>query len=473
MNRQRLFLLLVAAVLIAASYAIYDNVRNAAQNENSQLTNENVITENQSNGDAVFVNQSVRPPLENVSVPFYVHRIQPNKVQTISYPNGSSMVIPANAFVDEFGNLIKEVVEIHYREFHHAEDLIASGIPMRVKGANGQEEWMQTAGMFEMRGFAADKPIFVAEGKSIEVNMASEVQGDYPFWSYNEDSNNWQQIGSAGTTPMANQQQNTVPSTAKLVLPSKPVAYERPLALNINLDYNSFPALTGHEKTIWQYADTDESKKPNHNKWIQNEIWIDIQLEKTSTDDQYILTLTSDTAVYSVRVVPALQGGDYKIAMAKYQQKLAEYQAILNTEIVKEQANQFLRSYKVSGFGIYNYDVIYNSESRIPVYADFQIEGDPSKFAQYTKQAVVFLITADTRTVVSYDCTNWNKFSINPNDDNELVVLLPGNQIAKMSTAAFDAQRNSIKSAAGEKYTFVLELQEDPVTSLEDLKMGL
>ena len=67
--------------------------------------------------------------------------------------------IPMDWAVDKNGQPIKGEVEIAYREFHNAAEIIASGIPMTDKTG---EKYMQTAGMFEVKGSVANETVEIA-----------------------------------------------------------------------------------------------------------------------------------------------------------------------------------------------------------------------------------------------------------------------------------------------------------------------
>lgn len=462
MNRQRLILLASTLLLFVGVSWFYQNYNTASKGSQTD------VTESQStNKEFFFDNGITASPLANVEVSFQKVIFDPNNSKTITFENGSSLEIPAGIFIDKNGQPVKQLVELNYREFHDAKDLIVSGIPMRVKNENNEEDWMQTAGMFEIRGYSAGEPVFVADGKSIQVNMVSNVGGEYPFWYFDEAASNWKQIGSADAKP--NTASATQTAQTQATPPVKPAPYDPSLAINFNIDYSSFPELKEYQHTIWQFADEDASKQPNKNKWINKEEWIEASVKATGQADLYQLTLTSDTAVYAVKVRPALKGDDYEAAMAAYRKKIQLYESVKNEQSARSKAQEYIRNYRVSGFGIYNYDIIYKSEDRVPLIANFEFD-DPTLGHDFIKKnIVVFLVTANSKTVISYDYDTWQNFSINPYDDNQLIAILLGNLIATMSHQEFVSQRNQIREAVGKSYTFQLTINPKAITSLEDL----
>ena len=84
-----------------------------------------------------FAKQNIAPPLEAVDVAFKNFEIKNGEAQTFQLENGTSIEIPANAFVDANGQPVTSTVNIGYREFHNAAEILASGIPMKAVH-NGQ-----------------------------------------------------------------------------------------------------------------------------------------------------------------------------------------------------------------------------------------------------------------------------------------------------------------------------------------------
>ena len=225
------------------------------------------------------------------------------------------------------------------------------------------------------------------------------------------------------------------------------------------------------EGVVWQYNGDSKEDAPSNNTWIYEEDWTDIEL-KHIKGDEYQVILTSDRTDYSAIVVPVLTGDDYEAAMAAYQQQFNDYQAAMqlaqNQREVARQRADFLRSYQVENFGIYNYDILYKDPNRVQLAATFEFDGmyDSEAFKQSVQ---VYLITAEDRAVVSFNNASRERFSINPNAKNKLVAILPGNKIAVLDEAAFEAQKEDILAAKGGEYIFYLPMVETAVASVEEL----
>ena len=113
-----------------------------------------------------------------IDVQFNAWEMDAGKARVFKLKNGSNIHVPASAFVDKYGRKVKGKVEIKYREFHNAADIIASGIPMHYDSA-GTRYHFESGGMFEIRGNQNGEPVYLANNKAIDVNMVS----------YNKDKN--------------------------------------------------------------------------------------------------------------------------------------------------------------------------------------------------------------------------------------------------------------------------------------------
>ena len=117
----------------------------------------------------------VQPPLENMANPQYASfRVEVNQGGVYEYPSGARLVIPAAAFANEYGSLIQGEVDIYFREMHDFVDFFLAGIPLPYDSA-GQQYQLESAGIIEIYALQNGKPIYLAPGKAIDVELASEI----------------------------------------------------------------------------------------------------------------------------------------------------------------------------------------------------------------------------------------------------------------------------------------------------------
>ncbi len=341
------------------------------------------------------------------------------------------------------------------------------------------EHWMQTAGMFEIKGFAGGKPVFIAPGKSLTVTMTTEENGAYESWFFDAEAGNWNNVGTS--VPETNTARESALQEYEILkkkfssapIPPAKVDAGKP-SLDFNIDYKRFPELADKKGIVWQYHGDDDEKDPSKNKWIGEIKWEDMTLSKHETSDHYNLTLRADTIVYTIPVVAGLSGQSYEEAMAAYEEQMEVYkdwQSKMSNQLnFIQQQDNFVRSMRIQQFGIYNYDILLKSKESIPFAADFDF-GDAT--ANRVKGLVkVFLITKEGRTVISFPQRNWARFAFNPRLENELVAILPGNITAKFTSEDFKNNLDDLLNAKGNSYTFKMKSQQ-AIASLEELDQVL
>ncbi|MEO1259616.1 MAG: hypothetical protein AAFZ15_12505 [Bacteroidota bacterium] len=442
---------------------------------NTQVSNET----NENEAVAQAVKQTIAPAFADFNVKTQSLTVKGTHSQTLTLQSGSSINVPEAAFVDAEGNVVEGDVNIEFREFHNAAEIIASGIPMKVMAENGTEEWMQTAGMYEISGSQNGQPVFVAPGKSLEVNLVSDVDGAYDFWKFEEEDGNWGNLGVSTPVPNPNGLASEGESPARTNVgpaPAAPIAFDEnstPIDLDVNL--KNFPELADKQNVVWQYAGKDSKKDPAQNPNLFQKEWDEIELVKNTSGSLYTLTLANDEEEISLPVVPALKGKDLEKALADYQVRLEEYKRKLASvaEVAKFQKKQmaFVRSFQIEGFGIYNYDILRKMEDVVPLLANFEFGTEIP--LNIRKQISVYLIAEKGKMVVKFPPSDWKKFRIDPEADNSLVAVLPDNKLAILNAADLKKQMPQIKKAKGKDYVFQLKTQDEAVQSVEEMNERL
>jgi hypothetical protein len=311
----------------------------------------------------------INPPMKGIDVPFESYKIKASKGGEIIYKTGSKLKIPANCFVDENGNTITGEVEIRYREFHDVVDFFVSGIPMTYDSA-GTTYTFESAGMMEIQGYLNNKPIAMANGKSIDVKMQSNYKGThYNLYNLDTVARNWTYVGKdkvvAGCQlPVAGKKSddNAVegselessrskgademgdgtsfiticPAEEKLeklqkeelpIQPVKPVkAKEENYTFNIDVNGKEFPELAIYKDVLFEIHPKHSDFDPE----LYEIQWDDALLKKLEGDNNYELTLSSGSSngdnikkVFSV--YPVFEGKQYEEAKKIYDKKFQEY----------------------------------------------------------------------------------------------------------------------------------------------------
>lgn len=311
----------------------------------------------------------VTPPLgESMNVPFTAYKVDPSKGGEFTHSTGSKLKVPKGAFVDEKGEAITGEVELRYREFTDPVEVFVSGIPMTYDSA-GVRYHFQSAGMIEIQGFKDGKPVKIAAGKKVEIEMASKYDGDFNFYELDTVVRNWvyrgkdrvkrkkepmqkNYIAEATTTPEP--VDVTTPTAIEAEKVSKEIEEvrkdiariektkpqeprkadsQRP-KFNIEVDPEDFPELALYEGMVFEVG--DESKNA-FSKEMYSVEWDDAKLAEGSKKGiNYRLTLTKEKEQHILVVYPVLVGKNYEAALGEYNEKFQKYQAMLDKRLADE-----------------------------------------------------------------------------------------------------------------------------------------
>lgn len=405
----------------------------------------------------------------------------PAEATSFTTQSGTTLAIPANAVVDAEGKLASGPVTIRYREFNSVAEIISSGIPMTVNGEGEEVEWMQTAGMFEIRGFQNGQAVNIAPEKAIQVDFISPVDGAYDAWALDDETNEWTNLGP-GADPVEvpldaarlndlNQQIADLEArTAEA--PQKPT-YEKQNEIRIDdpANLNQFPELRDSRSHLFVYAGSDKSKAPKKNPWIRDKDWSRYELAAGPKTGVYELTLLAEDTIFTMLVEKAPKPADLAAANAAYQKLLAAYKndmvSLRDLEAVRSQQRAFRRTIMAQSFRIYNYDILWKSNRSVPLMADFNFGDMPETF----KNAVtVYFVTNNNQVVVGLNSATWKAFRFDPKMDNKFIAVLPDNQVALFKQSRFKKDEKELVAASGKSYTFDMEVREEPVQKLNDLK---
>ena len=463
--------LLCLSILISFSF-LFQNC--ASENSNQERSGINI--ENPT--DEISLNlekQQITPPLNSIDVSYQNFTVTNATAQVLNLDNGTTIEIPDNAFVDANGNAINTAVNISYREFHTAADILASGIPMKASH-NGIDGDMQTAGMFEINASSNDQEVFVAKGKNVGVNMATNVAGDnYDFWELNQESGDWENLGSSTAQANLKKQaaQKEIASLSRMKTPTPPARFDKAKpVLNFDLNLSNYPDLKSMKNIFWQF--TGNGENPKNNPWVFKEQWTSADIKKGTRGNEYIMVLKSDKKSFSTTVCPSQKGKDFEEALSDYETALRAYKSNSTTkqdrmDFMKRQAD-FVRNFQIQNMGIYNCDALINNPGALAFEAKFDFGSD---VPVAHNKVNVYLITNDARSVIAYPFSRRRNFLVDAEMDNQLIAILPNNKYAIFSQADFDENLEAMKYARGKIFTFKMNVETEPIGSVEDLTKAM
>ncbi len=419
------------------------------KNTNTQL-NTNIVINPQSKLEAY-----IQPPLPGSEVPFINYRISAKNGGVINYPTGSSITIPANAFVNKSGKPVSDSIDIRYREFHNPLEIFLSGIPMHYDSA-GTKNTLESAGMLEILALDKGVNLRLNEQTPIKIKMAStNNEGRFNLYELDTITKNWIYKGKDKIEKLEvfntvrNKKERKEPKNVANTIIKPTMSDPQKYSFKIGYDKNDFPELAAYEKVVFEV--TDNNFKPAYFKIN----WNKISLYNGDEYGHYIIKLKKADTTISVTARPVFDKADYSNALIKFEeehkqsakerdQKDLAKQAVVdkvNKEIEARNANQMLaaagrlagmlayRTFPITALGIHN------SDFPMPPILAYAISIKRAAGVQRKTEAVaklayntIFLIEKGKNTVFRF--FKGESVRCDPNAKNLMWTLTEKNEVA-------------------------------------------
>lgn len=311
----------------------------------------------------------VYAPMEKLQKDYTTFKVDGNKGGVFEYESGSTVTIPANAFVDESGQPVNGEIELQYKEYVDYVDFFIGGIPFNYDSASASYQLI-SAGVIDVQAFQNGEPVQLLPEKSLEIALQASITFDpkdsYNAYKIDAPARNWQFHSSVFVEPIlsedlqlqinsaqANQEnsalidieQQTAALQAKkdqmlanieanLPMPEKPI---QPLAADPNNNVTNFDfdedALKDEHIAEWHNKyrsliwEVSKDQQAAFDKATTLE-WDAIQWRKVD-DYNYQVTMIDEATPSNnvqLRLRPVLAGQDYQNAVNDYEEKLKLYE---------------------------------------------------------------------------------------------------------------------------------------------------
>lgn len=281
--------------------------------------------------------------------------VKNNRPYTIYTPKGVKIKIPAQAFIDEKGNLVQGKVDVAFKELRKASEILASGLVIPLDSA-GKKMTLESFGMFEIRASQGDKVLQLAQNKRLEVEMPlsdyAENLSNYYLVESNQALNQiqvanasaqqarWQYLGKSqlkishdyqhkSLEDVKAQKNKEIDSLANLIRQTQEKILQEQTSLNsiektipqatsdyfkIELNELQYQVQNSYRKQIWQYVGEESKLSPTQGQdWVLREKWDKVELREThyrpltlsghqagvnkaifSPDEQLVVTASAD-----------------------------------------------------------------------------------------------------------------------------------------------------------------------------------
>ncbi|GAB5416241.1 MAG: hypothetical protein Crog4KO_11750 [Crocinitomicaceae bacterium] len=142
--------------------------------------------------------------------------IDPKQARFIQLQN-TSYAIPKNAFLTQSGDVYKGDVKLEIREYNDAITNALAGAPMAYR-EGGTNQIFSSSGMFEFNAYdengekLAPNPENIIEVEMVDLQPSEQTR----LYVFNEEENNWEDVGEAEQTGDANLRQKILDSLNKI-----------------------------------------------------------------------------------------------------------------------------------------------------------------------------------------------------------------------------------------------------------------
>ncbi|MBL4705169.1 MAG: hypothetical protein JKY54_11645 [Flavobacteriales bacterium] len=371
-------------------------------------------------------------PFPENNVPNEHHTIDPTVNNEIITEDGSILFIPANSILNNDETPATEKLDINYRDFYSAYEIFLAGIPMDIKD-NGQESFLESAGMFELTTTGDYK---IDSKNPIQVYFKS-TSNDGSYDQYSLSNDGWSNDSPCKQTVIKDDINIEKPIVEEIKL-AKPVLKNEddPTILFGSAEIAQFEELSSYENVLLKFDKKDRELAD------RNIIWDDYKIERGTAPNTYVATLELNGKIYTPIGIPVFDHVAHEKAMKIYQaevDRLAEKQKRKQQDVIQDNSNMSFsqlsaparlilknsngtfQTFTLTGFGTFNCDRILRQQ---PKKFDIQFA---SKEERYNVR-VVYSFMRGVSTVESSPPDE--EIFIMPEDNSVIAFICEGNKMA-------------------------------------------
>lgn len=364
--------------------------------------------------------------------------------------NGTHLSIPKLAFIDKDGKTVNGKVKVKFREFHDAKSILLSGIPMQIN--ENRNEYMQSAGMMELRAYKDGNELSMKNSKSIKVSLAAlnKVNENFNLYFLDNDEQ-WIETGKFQT----DSNQFKIDSLA--AIPSLPIFPKNPnpdssdFVFTLSMDLKNAPYLRSFKGVDWVMVKKNGESNP------YNELrtgWDRIKVKRTNKKEN-IFKISFFREVkrpgseklknekFSLDAIPALKGKELAKALKGYKSDLKKYETLLALKELEEERlameSDLVNTFEIGALGFWNCDRLQNTEILANGTYAFDFE---DQFLSLVNKVKLYIVLNDQNGVLTYYNFNWSDMPFFINEDVEIFAVLPDLTVAYVSAQEYNKKVN-------------------------------
>lgn len=444
-------------------------------------------------------------PLSGIDIPYQDYTLTAEQGKTLTYPTGTRIIIPRNAFINPAGQVVTGEVQVRYREFHDPVAFFAAGIPMEYDSAKVQYHF-ESAGMMEIAAYQNGERLYTNPEAPITMEMRSyNASAAYNIYSLNEGTGEWSLKGkdviSGGVDSAPAGESDVVWNDASVTVipslqkelkqiqqeiveikqtePTKPVkANPEKNRFDVDVRPEEFPEIAVYKGVFFEVSDLNKNFKE---EWY-TVVWEDVSLKRLADSVNYEMTFVKGNHKVNIVVYPVLEGKDFADAKKQFDQKYTTYQTTLKQkqdeekrkkdEIIAQQKQYeketiarhaeatIVRTFQIDQFGFWNSDSPQMLPKGALVAARFVDEaGEELSFPH------VNLVEQGRNMYFKYWDKTFNRFQYNPAQANIVWGMTREGNLAIMIP---NQLHNKYKN--GEEVKFQMRVITQMPESLDELK---
>lgn len=378
----------------------------------------------------------IKPPFEEIDIPFQEYIFSNDTSFTVYTETGTRVHIPAGAIEIPDANSRSGPLTLKIREFHGSDQLFRSGMPMQVAGT---DNFLQSAGMLDIRVYQKKTPATLKEGRNIEVDLASYKSAKGYDLYYLENDRQW------GVTDTFKSIPNPIKQRVRdsLSVISMPVfdttSPKEDFVFDLYIDTVNTPQLKALHGLSWRIPSEYNNAKLRNAMRVH---WNKVSVETINKRKQkyrliferYLNIAYPDTFLtktFSVPVEPVLSSNSSRVQKKNLQEQIAEYETAIERwkqeedRIVKQA--ELVNSFRINRFGVWNIDKVTSEKDYMNISVAFDFENmkgvDPDG-------VIVYGLYKEINTVIPYTKSEWKRIRFPVNGSLRLIAVITDKKAA-------------------------------------------
>jgi hypothetical protein len=337
--------LMVAAVVGIIAFVIFTTTKN----KNQTLPNTNLA----------ILKSAIKPPMPAINVPYETFTYDAEIGDTLFTKNGSILIFPKNAVLNNKGEMVTGKVEIKTRAFNDPLDYYMAGIPMTYDSA-GVKYTFVSSGMIDIKAYQNNEVLQVNPNAKPQLNLVStNNEKNTNLYILDTTTGKWINMGKDEVNDVAQKpkqftanslqkdpSENTlsendyfieksdkkdITSIAKPVPPQK--ASGKNATIEIIIDPASFKELLVYNNLKFEVLNIETETVGEDSKTE----WSNVELLHDEGSAKYIAKFSKGNKSVQYEVKPVLEGKDYDVALNVYNEKIKAYYDVQKKRVANEQ----------------------------------------------------------------------------------------------------------------------------------------